>query len=76
MSKEREEAIALANRVLDKPYIDPDSDICLLARQFLRALEAQESLTKRLDGLTKVVRQRERLKAWSLSNVSQSLSGS
>ena len=36
---EKEQAIALANRVLDKPYVDPDGDICLLARQFLRALE-------------------------------------
>ena len=36
---EYEQAIQLANRVLDKPYIDPDGDICLLARQFLRAVE-------------------------------------
>jgi hypothetical protein len=38
---EKQEAIALANRVLDKPYIDPDGDICLLARQFLRAIERE-----------------------------------
>lgn len=36
---EYERAIELANRVLDKPYIDPDGDICVLARQFLRAVE-------------------------------------
>lgn len=41
---ERDEAIALANRVLDKPRIDPDGDICLLARQFLRAIETAEQL--------------------------------
>lgn len=38
-SPERAQAIALAHRVLDKPYIDPDGDICLLARQFLREIE-------------------------------------
>lgn len=36
---ERDEAIALAARVLDKPYIDPDGDICMLARQFEREIE-------------------------------------
>ena len=36
---ERDDAIKLANRVLDKPSIDPDGDICVLARQFLIALE-------------------------------------
>jgi len=42
--KERETAILLAHRVLDKPHIDPDGDICMLARQFLRAIEETESL--------------------------------
>jgi len=37
---EREQAVLLANRVLEKPYIDADGDICLLARQFLRAIES------------------------------------
>lgn len=36
---ERDEAIHLANAVLDNPYIDPDGDICMLARQFLREIE-------------------------------------
>ena len=31
--------VALANRILDRPYEDPDSDIAILARQFLRARE-------------------------------------
>jgi hypothetical protein len=34
-NQEYREAIALSGRVLDKPFIDPDGDICLLARQFL-----------------------------------------
>jgi hypothetical protein len=38
---ERDEAIKLAHAVLDKPYIDPDGDICMLARQFLRAVEGE-----------------------------------
>ena len=33
---EIDDAVRLANAVLDKPFIDPDGDICLLARQFLR----------------------------------------
>ena len=41
---ERDDAIALANRVLDKPTIDPDGDICMLARQFLREVEQNTRL--------------------------------
>jgi hypothetical protein len=37
---EKDDAIALANRVLDeRPSADPDDDLAMLARQFLRALE-------------------------------------
>ena len=36
---EREVAIILAIRVLDRMGDDPDSDLALLARQLLRALE-------------------------------------
>jgi hypothetical protein len=36
---EKDEAIALAERVLDRPYADPDDDLAVLARQLLRALE-------------------------------------
>lgn len=39
---ERDEAIALANRVLDRPSGDPDDDLAVLARQFLRALEPRD----------------------------------
>lgn len=40
---EFDDAVALANRVLDKPYIDPDGDICMLARQFLRLVEKKNA---------------------------------
>jgi len=32
-------AIALANHVLEKAHLDPDSDLSTLARQFLRLVE-------------------------------------
>ena len=41
---EYEEAFRLANRVLDRPSADPDDDLAMLARQFLRAVERQSSL--------------------------------
>jgi hypothetical protein len=40
---ELEQAVILADKVLDKPYIDPDGDICLLARQFLRLIESSRT---------------------------------
>lgn len=36
---EREQAIVLANKILDRPSHDPDDDLAVLSRQFLRALE-------------------------------------
>lgn len=36
-------AIILANQVLDRPNFDPDDDECVLARQFLRALEREDT---------------------------------
>lgn len=36
---EFEEAVAIANKVLDRVGADPDDDIAILARQFLRAAE-------------------------------------
>lgn len=38
-STERDEAIVIANRLLDEPMADPDDDLRTLARQFMRALE-------------------------------------
>ena len=36
---EKDRAIILANEMLDRPWADPDDDLAVLARQFLRALE-------------------------------------
>lgn len=41
---EREETIALANKILERPYADPDDDLAMLSRQFLRQIEATERL--------------------------------
>ena len=42
MTEERDRAIQLANKVLDRPNGDPDDDLATLARQFLRAIEATD----------------------------------
>ncbi len=39
---EFEQAIKLAFIILDERHVDPDSDICILARQFLRLIERKE----------------------------------
>jgi len=36
----------IANRVLDEPHRDPDEDICILARQLMRAREAINDIAK------------------------------
>lgn len=36
---EKDEAIKVANRILDRIGADPDDELAVLARQFLRALE-------------------------------------
>lgn len=41
---EYDEAVLLANRVLDRPNADPDDDLAMLSRQFLRQAEAVERL--------------------------------
>lgn len=38
------EAVRLANRVLDRPNGDPDDDLAVLARQFLRMVEVVSEL--------------------------------
>lgn len=37
--KEYEQAIQLAEKVLDTPYRDPDDDLSMMSRQFLRSIE-------------------------------------
>jgi len=41
---ELDEAVELANKVLDRINADPDDDLAVLARQFLRALEREQKL--------------------------------
>ena len=48
---ERTEAEMLANRVLDRPYADPDDDLAILARQFLRCRETVERQEKALQAV-------------------------
>ena len=42
---EKDQAIRLANYILERPNGDPDDDLAVLSRQFLRALEHQEKRT-------------------------------
>jgi hypothetical protein len=46
---EKQQAFDLANAALDKPYEDPDSDIAVLARQFLRAREEIDAMRAALE---------------------------
>lgn len=48
---ERTEAEAIANRLLDEPYADPDDDIRVLARQFNRSQEQIEHLRAKFHNL-------------------------
>lgn len=36
---ERDEALKLANKVLDRPHADPDDDLAMLARTLLREID-------------------------------------
>lgn len=40
--------VVLANRILDRPNGDPDDDLAVLSRSFLRECEANERLEERL----------------------------
>ncbi len=48
---ERREAISLAQRVLDRPNADPDDDLAILARQFLRYGEVIDNLKADLSAM-------------------------
>jgi hypothetical protein len=45
---EKQEAIILANRILERPNADPDDDLAMLARQFLRSRETIETMHRTL----------------------------
>jgi len=76
---EHEETIRLANGILERPYADPDDDLAMLSRQFLRALEVIESNRKCNDDMEKAMLAAEtrctRLEA-ALREVSDSWDGS
>lgn len=46
---EKQHAFTLAHAILDKPGEDPDSDISVLARQFLRAREEIDAMREALE---------------------------
>lgn len=48
---ELEEAVAIAEQVLDQPWGDPDADIGVVSRQFLRALGREKSLSEEVSRL-------------------------
>lgn len=43
---ELDDAIKLANRILDRPNGDPDDDLAVLARQLLRSRERVSALSQ------------------------------
>jgi len=43
---EKEQSVLLAKRFLEHPHLDPDSDICVLARQLLRREERLQKIEK------------------------------
>lgn len=45
---EKEQTIRLANTILDRPYADPDDDLAMLSRQFLRSIERESETEKRV----------------------------
>lgn len=49
-TSEIQEAIKLANKVLETPNRDPDDDLSIMSRQFLRALERIAELEKQASG--------------------------
>lgn len=52
---ELQTAYALANKVLDTPMRDPDDDLSMMSRQFLRARERIDSLRTTLEGRSVVL---------------------
>ena len=49
MSDEMRQAYELADRILERPYADPDDDLAVLSRQFLRLLENSARLIRNPD---------------------------
>ena len=49
---EKETSVDLAKRVLDRHYLDPDEDVCILARQLLRREERLQKIVDIASGST------------------------
>lgn len=45
---DRERAITLAHRMLERPHADPDDDLAILSRQVIRMNEAYRALVERV----------------------------
>ncbi len=43
---ELQEAIAIAKAILERPNADPDDDLAILARQFLRIIEKEKRVER------------------------------
>jgi len=50
MMSEFDETVKLAKKLMEEPYADPDDDLRMLSRQFLRALEKVSRLETELAG--------------------------
>jgi hypothetical protein len=66
---EGQETRALAHRILDRPYADPDDDLAMLSRQLLRADEQIANLTNidalrvtNAEGLLRTIEEAERVR--------------
>jgi hypothetical protein len=53
--REIEETFILANKILDNASLDPDSDISMLSRQFLRALERERKLIGMIGDIRSII---------------------
>jgi len=64
---EYEDAIRLANHILDRPSGDPDDDLAVLSRQFLRALERVERIRAEAEAAI-LLAAADRCEAWAIKN--------
>ena len=48
MNEEKQEAIEIANKQLDSPSADPDSDFSIVCRQFIRQIDKSPDVERRV----------------------------
>ena len=70
---ERDEAVVLANHLLDQPLCDPDDDLRVLSRQLLRRHEEIEHLQRYIN-ILESQHDRETLK-WCIARRNQVSAG-